>query len=175
MAQIQHIKAREILDSRGNPTVEVDLYLDGGIVGRSQVPSGASTGSHEALEVRDGGDRYGGKGVLKAIRNIEEKIAPELIGREAVRQTEIDRRLVDMDGTKDRSNLGANAILAVSIACAKAAANSLRVPLFRYLGGATSCLLPTPLFKVLNGGGGWDVSLRITDRNREPLDFSVRN
>ena len=152
MPVIQHIKAREILDSRGNPTLEVDLYLDTGVVGRAQVPSGASTGTHEALELRDGGDRYRGKGVLQAKRNVEEVIAPEVIGHEALRQTELDRKLIELDGTENRSKLGANAILGVSIACAKAAANEMRVPLFRYLGGAGSNLLPVPLFNVLNGG-----------------------
>lgn len=152
MTRIRRVKAREILDSRGNPTLEVDLYVDSGVVGRSQVPSGASKGRHEAIEVRDGGERYGGKGVRQAVRNVIDRIAPEVIGREVVRQSEIDRRLIEIDGTDDRSSLGANAILAVSIACAKAAANTLRVPLFRYLGGAGSCLLPVPLLNVLNGG-----------------------
>ena len=152
MTRIERMKAREILDSRGNPTLEVDLYLDSGVVGRSQVPSGASKGRHEAVEVRDGGKRYRGKGVRTAIENVEKRIAPELIGREVLRQSEIDRRLIDLDGTDDRSSLGANAILAVSVACAKAAANALRVPLFRYLGGAGSNLLPVPLFNVINGG-----------------------
>ena len=163
MTRIKALKAREILDSRGNPTLEVDLYLDSGNVGRAKVPSGASTGKHEALEVRDKEDRYGGKGVLQAVRNVEERIAPALIGREAHLQSEIDRRLIELDGTDDRSSLGANAILGVSIACATASARALRVPLYRYLGGAGSNLLPVPLFNVLNGGAHAENDLEIQE------------
>lgn len=152
MTRIERLRAREILDSRGNPTLEVDLYVDSGVVGRSQVPSGASRGRHEAIEVRDKEKRYGGKGVRQAVRNVEERIAPAILGLEVLRQEEVDRKMIELDGTDNRSSLGANAILAVSIAAAKAAANSLRVPLFRYLGGAGSSLLPVPLFNVINGG-----------------------
>ncbi|MCZ6601565.1 MAG: phosphopyruvate hydratase, partial [Planctomycetota bacterium] len=163
MTRIQRLKAREILDSRGHPTLEVDLYVDSGVVGRAQVPSGASRGRHEAVEVRDGDARYGGKGVRKAVRNIEDRIAPVLVGREVLRQPEIDRLLIELDGTEDRSSLGANAILAVSIASAKAAANSLRIPLFRYLGGAGGNLLPVPLFNVINGGAHAGNALEIQE------------
>jgi len=135
--EIERIHAREILDSRGNPTIEVDLYTCCGF-GRAAVPSGASTGSHEALELRDGGDRYGGKGVLKAVKNVNEVIAPEMLGMDASAQRELDQFMIDMDGTANKSNLGANAILAVSLAAAKAAAQSAGMPLYRYLGGVNT-------------------------------------
>ncbi|HOT07687.1 MAG: Enolase [Methanosaeta sp. PtaB.Bin039] len=149
--QIEKILAREILDSRGNPTVEVDVYTCCGF-GRAAVPSGASTGTHEALEMRDGGDRYGGKGVQNAIKNVNEVIAPEVLGKNAIDQREIDLLMLEMDGTPNKSNLGANAILGVSLGVAKAAASSLGMPLYRYLGGVSATRLPVPALNVLNGG-----------------------
>ncbi len=158
---IEKIHAREILDSRGNPTIEVDVYTCCGF-GRAAVPSGASTGVHEALELRDGGDRYGGKGVLKAVKNVNEVIAPELIGANASAQREIDEIMIEMDGTPNKSSLGANAILGVSLATAKAAACSVGMPLYKYLGGVNTTRLPVPSFNVLNGGqhAGNDLSIQ---------------
>ncbi|MCB1316085.1 MAG: phosphopyruvate hydratase, partial [Leptospiraceae bacterium] len=154
---IAEIKAREILDSRGNPTVEVDVHLADGMAGRAAVPSGASTGEHEALEMRDGDkQRYLGKGVRKAIENIHEKIAPALIGRNVFRQRENDYFMLEMDGTPNKSKLGANAILGVSLAMARAAAQSLGLPLFRYLGGVNSHALPVPMMNIVNGGSHAD-------------------
>ena len=153
MAEIARLHAREILDSRGNPTVEVDVTLSDGAFGRAAVPSGASTGEHEAVELRDAdGHRYGGKGVLKAIVNVNRTIEPELAGMDAADQAGIDRRLVELDGTADKGELGANAILGVSLAVAKAAAASAGEPLWRYLGGPTARILPVPMFNILNGG-----------------------
>ncbi len=153
MAIIEEIVAREILDSRGNPTVEVDVLLDDGAFGRAAVPSGASTGAHEALELRDGDKhRYGGKGVLKAVQNVNTVIAEELVGWDAREQEAIDALLIGLDGTPTKSNLGANAILGVSLAVAKAAAESLRLPLYRYIGGVHARTLPVPLMNILNGG-----------------------
>jgi len=153
MHTISRIKAREILDSRGNPTVEVEVELVDGSLGRAAVPSGASTGSHEALELRDGDPRrFRGKGVLTAVRNIEETIAPEIMGMSALEQTAIDRRLRELDGTPNKSKLGANAILGVSLAVAHAASNYLGLPLYRYLGGVAANTLPVPLMNILNGG-----------------------
>src|SRR5262245_39220289 len=150
---IEDIVAREILDSRGNPTIEVDVYLEGGIVGRAAVPSGASTGQHEALELRDQDkNRFGGKGVTRAVENVNSAIADELIDSDVTEQCLIDRTLIELDGTPDKSNLGANAILAVSLACARAAALSLDLPLYRYLGGVAARTLPVPMFNILNGG-----------------------
>jgi enolase len=150
---IEEIEAREILDSRGRPTVEAEVYLANGVVGLAQVPSGASTGSFEAHELRDGDkSRYGGKGVLKAVENITEKIAPDLFDLDALNQVEVDRAMIDLDGSPNKSNLGANAILAVSLATAKAAAASVELPLYRYLGGPLANLLPVPLMNVINGG-----------------------
>jgi len=149
--EIEKIHAREILDSRGNPTVEVDVYTCCGF-GRAAVPSGASTGTHEALELRDGGDRYGGKGVLKAVNNVNEVIAPKLLGMNAAAQREIDEFMIDLDGTPNKSSLGANAILGVSLATAKAAASSVGMPLYRYLGGVNTTRIPVPSLNVLNGG-----------------------
>src|SRR5574340_951703 len=147
------IDAREILDSRGNPTVEVDVVLDGGAAGRAAVPSGASTGAHEAVELRDGEpERYGGKGVRQAVSNVIETIAPALLGADASDQADIDQTLIDLDGTADKGRLGANAILGVSLACAHAAAQAQGVPLYRYLGGARAQTLPVPMFNILNGG-----------------------
>ncbi len=153
MPYIEDIIAREILDSRGNPTIEVDVILESGIIGRAAVPSGASTGTREAVELRDGdSDRFGGKGVLKAVQNVEEVIAPELIGVDCREQVLIDQLMIELDGTKNKSRLGANAILGVSLAVAKAAAEYSELPLFKYLGGNQARLLPVPLMNVLNGG-----------------------
>ena len=149
---IDTILAREVLDSRGNPTVEAEVILEGGAVGRAIVPSGASTGAHEAHEMRDGGVRYMGKGVIKAVAHIEEQLAPALCGLSAVNQTTVDRAMIALDGKPNKSNLGANAILAVSLANARAAANGLGLPLYRYLGGPMASLLPVPLMNVINGG-----------------------
>lgn len=159
--EIEKIHAREILDSRGNPTVEVDVWTCCGF-GRAAVPSGASTGTYEALELRDGGERYDGKGVLKAVRNVNEVIAPKLIGLDVIDQRGIDQIMVEMDGTPNKSNLGANAILGVSLAVAKAAASSLGIPLYRYLGGVSATRLPVPSLNVLNGGkhAGNDLSIQ---------------
>ena len=153
MSQIVDIQAREILDSRGNPTVEADVILDTGVVGRAAVPSGASTGEHEAIELRDGdAERYGGKGVRQAVKNIEEQIAPALAGAEVTDQMGIDAAMLALDGTPNKANLGANAILAVSLASARAAAQEVGLPLWRYLGGPMSRVLPVPMMNILNGG-----------------------
>ncbi len=160
MFEIIDIVAREILDSRGNPTVECDVYLEGGVFGRAAVPSGASTGEHEAVELRDGDmSRYLGKGVLKAIQNIHEVISPELIGEDASNQEAIDALLIGLDGTDNKSDLGANAILAVSLATAKAAAEMLGMPLYRYIGGVSARKLPVPLMNIINGGSHADNSV----------------
>ncbi|MEO0076168.1 MAG: phosphopyruvate hydratase [candidate division WOR-3 bacterium] len=153
MSKIKEIVAREILDSRGNPTIEVICRLASGIWGWAQVPSGASTGLYEALELRDGDKkRYKGKGVLKAITNIKEKIGPALIGMDALAQAKIDERLIELDGTNNKSRLGANAILGVSMAVCRAGANYLQLPLYRYLGGVNTKTIPVPMFNVINGG-----------------------
>ncbi|MFH1137267.1 MAG: phosphopyruvate hydratase [Pseudomonadota bacterium] len=153
MLPIMEITAREILDSRGNPTVEVDVWLEDGYFGQAAVPSGASTGRHEALELRDKDPkRYGGKGVLKAVRNVEEVIAPHLLGMDGLNQAEIDRAMIELDGTKNKESLGANAILGVSMAVARAAAEACELPLYRYLGGAGARQLPRPMMNILNGG-----------------------
>ncbi|WP_456483875.1 phosphopyruvate hydratase [Methanopyrus kandleri] len=152
MPRIVSVKAREVLDSRGEPTVEVEVELEDGTVGRAMVPSGASTGTYEALELRDGDDRYGGKGVRRAVRNVEEIIAPEIEGLDATAQPDIDRTMIELDGTENKSHLGANAILGVSLAVARAAAKSLGIPLYRYLGGPTARRLPVPFMNVINGG-----------------------
>lgn len=150
---IESIKASEILDSRGNPTIEVEVVLVDGTTGLASVPSGASTGKHEAVELRDGDrDRYGGLGVLKAVSHVNDDIAPEIEGMSALEQTAIDNRVIELDGTANKSRLGANAILGVSLAVAKAGANFLDIPLYRYLGGAEACLLPVPMLNILNGG-----------------------
>lgn len=163
MTEIIDIIAREVLDSRGNPTVEVDVFLSSGIFGRAQVPSGASTGEHEALELRDGGSRYLGKGVEQAVANVMEKIAPELLGMDASDQVGIDRLMLAIDGTPTKSNLGANAMLGVSLACAHAASEALELPLYRYLGGPLSNVLPVPLMNVINGGAHADNKLDIQE------------
>ena len=153
MAQIREVHGREILDSRGNPTVEAEVILDNGTWGRAAVPSGASTGKYEAIELRDNDEsRYGGKGVRKAVENINDKIAYVLDGMEPLWQQDVDHRLLDLDGTEDKSNLGANAILSVSLAVARAAANDLGIPLFKYISGVSPPSLPIPLMNVLNGG-----------------------
>ena len=153
MSAIVHIQGREIIDSRGNPTVEAEVVLDTGASGRAAVPSGASTGEFEALELRDGdADRYGGKGVLKAVANINDRIAPELLGADAADQVALDRTMIELDGTPNKGDLGANAILAVSLAAARAAAEDAGLPLYRYLGGPYATLLPVPLMNILNGG-----------------------
>ena len=151
-SQIKSIIGREVLDSRGNPTVEVDVTLQGGFKGRAAVPSGASTGQFEAVELRDGGERYKGKGVLKAVENVNSEIAGAIVGMDSLDQRGVDQKLILLDGTNDKSNLGANAMLGVSLAAAKASANHLGQPLYRYLGGATAHVLPVPMMNVLNGG-----------------------
>jgi enolase len=157
MHEIERIHAREVLDSRGNPTVEAEVTLTGGITGRAIVPSGASTGEHEAVELRDGDEsRFLGKGVLHAVNNVVEEIAPELIGMDAASQLDVDVKMIELDGTDNKGRLGANAILSVSMACARAAANSLRLPLYRYLGGLNANLLPVPMMNILNGGAHAD-------------------
>jgi enolase len=161
--KIGKVAAREILDSRGNPTVEVDVVLTGGQLGRASVPSGASTGTHEALELRDGKKRYGGKGVLKAVENVNRVIAPKLRGRDAHRQEDVDRLLLDLDGTPNKGRLGANAILGVSLAVAKAAAAAAKMPLFRYLGGVRATTLPVPMMNILNGGVHADSSVDLQE------------
>ena len=151
--RIEDLMAREVLDSRGNPTVEVDVFCEGGAMGTALVPSGASTGAHEAVELRDGdADRYGGKGVLNAVRNVNETIRPQLIGADAIDQVGIDRLLMELDGTDNKSKLGANATLGVSLAVANAAAETVDLPLYRYLGGPGARTLPVPLVNILNGG-----------------------
>ena len=164
MYTITDIVAREILDSRGNPTVETDVYLTNGAMGRAAVPSGASTGEHEAVELRDGdASRYMGKGVQKAVENVNTIIAPELIGADAREQLEIDMLLCELDGTPNKAKLGANAILGVSLACAKAAATSCELPLYRYIGGANASLLPVPMMNILNGGAHADNNVDIQE------------
>lgn len=157
MTAISHLTAREILDSRGNPTVEVEVLTTSGYLGRAAVPSGASTGEFEACELRDDdSSRYHGKGVLQAVRNVKEKIAPRLIGMDVAEQVEIDRLLIDLDGTENKTNLGANAILGVSLACAKAGAEMAGLPLYRYLGGTYANRLPVPMMNIINGGSHAD-------------------
>lgn len=161
---IESIQAREILDSRGRPTIEAEVYLANGVVGLAQVPSGASTGSFEAHELRDDDKkRYGGKGVLKAVANVEHKIAPALIDLDAIDQALVDQTMIDLDGSPNKSNLGANAILGVSLATAKAAAETLGLPLYRYLGGTLANVLPVPLMNVINGGSHADNNVDIQE------------
>lgn len=164
MYTIEGLRARQVLDSRGNPTLEVDAILTGGIVGRAMVPSGASTGIHEALEMRDGNDAlYLGKSVQQAVHNVNKIIAPKLKGMDPTYQVSVDQLLIDLDGTENKSQLGANSILGVSMAVAKAAAQMLNMPLYRYLGGITSCVLPTPFMNVINGGSHADNNLDIQE------------
>jgi enolase len=163
MGHIVGVYAREILDSRGNPTVEAEVWLDRGLMARAAVPSGASTGKHEAVELRDGDKRYGGKGVLRAVENVNEKIAPEIIGLDPTEQNLIDEIMIELDGTPNKSNLGANAILAVSLAVARLAALERHLPLWRYIGGLGPFSLPTPLMNVINGGAHADNDLDIQE------------
>jgi enolase len=159
MSSIIDIHARQIFDSRGNPTVEVDVVTENGFVGRAAVPSGASTGEHEAVELRDGGDAYMGKGVLKAIENVNGVISKTLLGVSVFEQTQIDQIMIDLDGTPNKSKLGANAILGVSLAAAKAAANELGLPLYRYIGGVSANTLPVPMMNIINGGSHSDAPI----------------
>ncbi|HEU0123023.1 MAG TPA: phosphopyruvate hydratase [Bryobacteraceae bacterium] len=164
MTDIVKVVGREILDSRGNPTVEADVFLADGSMGRAAVPSGASTGIHEAVELRDGDKgRYLGKGTLKAAANVNTVIAPALLGYDATRQAEVDARMIEIDGTANKGNLGANAILAVSMATARAAAASQMTPLYRYLGGVNACLLPVPMMNIINGGAHADNSVDLQE------------
>ena len=171
--KIKSIIGREILDSRGNPTVEVDVKLESGIIGRASVPSGASTGEHEALELRDkDAKRYGGKGVLKAVENINTIIAPALIGWSVFEQRAIDKKMLDLDGTKTKSNLGANAILGVSLAVAKAAASYLHIPLYRYIGGVNTYVMPVPMMNIINGGSHSDAPIAFQEFMIRPVGAS---
>jgi enolase len=163
LSSIEAVHARQILDSRGNPTVEVEVVLDDGTLGRAAVPSGASTGAFEAVELRDGGDEYGGKGVGRAVQGVIDEIQPDLLGYDADDQRLIDQALIDLDRTPDKSRLGANAILGVSLAVARAAAESARLPLFRYLGGPNAHVLPVPLMNILNGGAHADNNLDVQE------------
>ncbi len=170
MGQIANIHAREILDSRGNPTIEVEVTLESGFVGRAAVPSGASTGEHEALELRDGDKgRYLGKGVLGAVKNVNEVIAPELIGMSVLEQVAIDNKMLELDGTKTKSKLGANAILGVSLASAKAAAEYLGMPLYRYIGGTNAVTLPVPMMNIINGGSHSDATIAFQEFMIRPV------
>jgi len=170
VAGISNISAREILDSRGNPTVEVEILLEDGTTASAAVPSGASTGAFEAVELRDGDeDRYGGKGVLKAVDNIDEQIVEELLGYEASEQRLIDQAMLDLDGTANKANLGANAILGVSLAVARAAAESVGLPLYRYLGGPNAHLLPVPMMNILNGGAHADTNVDVQEFMIAPI------
>lgn len=159
MSMIIKVHARQILDSRGNPTVEVDVFTENGIMGRAAVPSGASTGEHEAVELRDGGKAYMGKGVLKAVENVNTVIASEIVGMSVFEQNAIDKVMIELDGTPNKSNLGANAILGVSLAVAKAAANELGMPLYRYVGGVSANTLPVPMMNIINGGSHSDAPI----------------
>jgi enolase len=166
---IEAVGAREILDSRGNPTVEVEVGLDDGTIGRAAVPSGASTGAYEAVELRDGGERYGGKGVSKAVDAVLDDIGPELVGMEASEQRLVDQALIDLDGTPDKGRFGANAILGVSLAVARAAAESHGLPLFRYVGGPNAHLLPVPMMNILNGGAHADTNVDVQEFMIAPI------
>ena len=169
MATIEAVGAREILDSRGNPTVEVEVALDDDTIGRAAIPSGASTGRFEAVELRDGGDRYGGKGVQKAVTAVLDDIAPGLVGYEATEQRLIDQELIDLDGSPDKSRFGANAVLGVSLAVARAAAESVGLPLFRYVGGPTAHTLPVPMMNILNGGAHADSNVDVQEFMIAPI------
>src|SRR5512142_869609 len=170
MTAITDIIGREILDSRGNPTVEVDVLLEDGTRGRAAVPSGASTGAHEAVELRDGDPgRYLGKGVLTAVDNVNDKIAPEIVDMDATDQIGIDKLMIEMDGTPNKASLGANAILGVSLAVAKAAAESLGIPLYRYIGGVAACTLPVPMMNILNGGKHADSNVDLQEFMAMPV------
>ena len=170
MSVITEIHARQVLDSRGNPTVEVDVYTEAGAMGRAIVPSGASTGEYEAMELRDGDkSQYMGKGVLKAVANVNEKIAPELIGCDVFDQVALDKAMIALDGTKNKSNLGANAILGVSLAAAKAAADELGMPLYRYVGGTNAKVLPVPMMNIVNGGSHSDAPIAFQEFMIQPV------
>ncbi len=169
MSSIDAVHAREILDSRGNPTVEVEVLLDDGSEARAAVPSGASTGQFEAVELRDGGERYNGKGVEKAVLGVLDEIAPELLGYDADDQRLVDQALIDLDGTPDKSRLGANALLGVSLAVAKAAAKTADLPLFRYVGGPNAHLLPVPMMNILNGGAHADTNVDVQEFMVAPI------
>lgn len=169
MAIIEQVGAREILDSRGNPTVEVEIALDDGTLTRAAVPSGASTGEHEAVELRDGGDRYLGKGVRKAVEGVLDEIAPAVIGLDSVEQRTVDQALLDLDGTPDKSRLGANALLGVSLSVARAAAESSGLELFRYLGGPNAHVLPVPMMNILNGGAHADTGVDVQEFMVAPI------
>lgn len=167
---IEKIHAREILDSRGNPTVEVEVTTECGVIGRASVPSGASTGENEALELRDGDkQRYGGKGVQKAVANVNEKIVPALVGMSVLEQRAIDNKMIALDGTKTKSNLGANAILGVSLAVAHTAANYLNIPLYRYIGGTNTYVLPVPMMNIINGGAHSDAPIAFQEFMIRPV------
>lgn len=171
--KIEKITAREILDSRGNPTVEVDVLLESGVIGRASVPSGASTGENEALELRDGDkNRYCGKGTLKAVANVNNIIAPALIGMSALEQRTIDKKMLALDGTPTKSKLGANAILGVSLAVAKAAANYLDIPLYRYIGGTNAYVMPVPMMNIINGGAHSDAPIAFQEFMIRPVGAS---
>jgi enolase len=169
VATIEAVGAREILDSRGNPTVEVEVALDDGTIGRAAVPSGASTGQFEAVELRDGGERYGGKGVHNAVAAVLDDIAPALVGFEATEQRLVDQELLDLDGTPDKSRFGANAVLGVSLAVSRAAAESVGLPLFRYVGGPTAHVLPVPMMNILNGGAHADSNVDVQEFMIAPI------
>lgn len=174
MYNIQNVYAREVLDSRGNPTVEVEVTLDNGMKERAIVPSGASTGENEALELRDGDKkRYQGKGVLKAVHNVNEIIAPKLVGMDVTKQAAIDQVLLDLDGTPFKSNLGANAMLGVSLACARLAAKAHNLPLYQYLGGPNAKVLPTPMMNVINGGAHADSTVDFQEFFIIPAGFKT--
>src|SRR6478736_4752567 len=169
LASIDTVIAREILDSRGNPTVEVEVLLDDDSVGRAAVPSGASTGAFEAVELRDGGKRYGGKGTLKAVAAVQDQIEPEIVGLDASDQRLVDQAMLDLDATPNKANLGANAILGVSLAVARAAADSAGLPLYRYVGGPNAHLLPVPMMNILNGGSHADSNVDIQEFMIAPI------
>src|SRR3989442_4843728 len=174
MSAIAALRAREIIDSRGNPTLEAECLLEDGSLGRAAVPSGASTGEHEALELRDGdAKRYGGKGVSKAVKNVTQRILPTLRGVDALDQLSVDRIMLELDGTETKSKLGANAILAVSLATAKAAAESVGLPLFKYLGGPNAKVLPVPMANVINGGAHSDAPIDFQEFMIVPKGFDT--
>src|SRR5688572_19105689 len=173
MSPIVDVVAREILDSRGNPTVEADVLLESGVMGRAAVPSGASTGSREAIELRDGdARRYGGKGVLRAVEHVNTEISEAIVGLDATEQSFIDKTLLDLDGTENKSRLGANALLAVSMAAAKAAAEESGLPLYRYLGGAGAMKMPVPMMNVINGGAHANNGLDMQEFMIVPVGFT---
>jgi enolase len=169
LAAIEDVIAREILDSRGNPTVEVEVILEDDSFGRAAVPSGASTGAFEAVELRDGGDRYGGKGTQKAVAAVESQIAQRIVGLDAADQRLVDQEMLDLDGTPNKANLGANAILGASLAVARAASMSAGLPLFRYVGGPNAHLLPVPMMNILNGGSHADSNVDIQEFMIAPI------